>query len=333
MIRNFSRQSISISRHAPSRVGGCLGAHPHAVAVATTTAAAATTTAITTTTRMTTRSLSVSAKEVEKFNAMHADWWKPGKNPLISMNAIRVKYMRQQIDAHFGINNDAENENNNNNLVSLPLSHLRALDIGCGGGLLSESLARLGADVVGIDPSVDLVVAARTHARQTLCLDGHHDDSSDPFRTRRQQQQRHRLEYRNTTAEELVREGQSTLFDVVCLLEVVEHVRHPESLLQAAADLVRPGGLLFLSTMNRTCKAHVLTIWGAEYIMGYLPPGTHDWTLYRSPEEIMAMVQPFGMRELDTTGMVLERPPIISFDWALDPNDTDVNWIGSYVKQ
>lgn len=264
------------------------------------------------------RSLSVSAAEVEKFNAMHDDWWKPHKNPLISMNAIRVRYLREQIEARGLLSSD---ERDDDTTRRPPLASLRALDIGCGGGLLSESLARLGARVTGIDPSVDLVAAARAHA------DGAFDEDDSPTMVR--------PDYRDgLTAEDLVRQGSMNgAFDVVCILEVIEHVRQPASLLQAAADLLRPGGLLFVSTMNRTLKAYALTIVGAECVMGYLPRGTHDWNLYRSPGEIRALVETCGLRQMDTTGMVLRRPPILSFEWMLDPTDTDINWIGCYMKQ
>lgn len=268
------------------------------------------------------RNFSVSAAEVEKFNSMHADWWNPSKNPLISMNACRMKYIRQQVVAaplqHVGETSlHPPPKYDKNTSPNEPLGSLQALDIGCGGGLLSESLARLGAQVTGIDPSTDLLAAARHHAQHTL----------DP-------QKLLNLTYINTTAENLALSPEyKESFHVVCLLEVIEHVRDPTSLLQAASGLLRPGGLLFISTMNRTVKSHLLTITGAEYIMRLLPPGTHDWSLYRSPDEVRQLVENCGMEQVDTTGMVLARPPIMSFDWTLDPKDTDVNWIGCYAKR
>jgi ubiquinone biosynthesis O-methyltransferase len=265
------------------------------------------------------RAFSVAAAEVEKFGAMQADWWNPRKNPLISMNAIRVPYIVQQV-VKTVTNSLRRQHGQDQSPAAAPLQGWRAVDIGCGGGLLSESLVRLGADqVTGIDPSVDLLSAAQTHADSTL---------TDP-------KLRGRLDYRNTTGEDLadqVASGKAEAYDMVCLLEVIEHVRHPESLLEAASKLLRPGGLLFVSTMNRTFKSHCLTIVGAEYIMGYLPRGTHDWNLYRSPAEVRQLVEASGLREVDTSGMVLKRPPLLSFVWALDPTDTDVNWIGTYVK-
>lgn len=221
-------------------------------------------------------------------------------------------------------NNNAKSGKNrttttsNETLILPPLANVRALDIGCGGGLLSESLARLGAQVTGIDPSVDLVAAAQDHAANAL-----HQDALE------------RLTYVNTTAERLAQE-QPASFDVVCLLEVIEHVRHPHDLLQAAATLLKPdGGMLFLSTMSRTIKAHFLTIAAPEYILGLLPVGTHDWHLYRSPAEVRPLVQACGLDQVDTTGMVLQCSSLLSlssYQWRLDPNDTDANWIGCYVK-
>lgn len=265
------------------------------------------------------RPFSVSAAEVDKFNAMHADWWNPSKNPLISMNAIRVQYIRQQVAESLSF---VATSNATTNAKTRRLQGLRALDIGCGGGLLSESLARLGAHVTGIDPSPDLVAAAKQHAQQTL-LDNHHDTH---------------LEYRNTTVEDLLKSSSLSPetkeeYDIVCLLEVIEHVKDPSSLLEAASLLLRPGGLLFVSTMSRTVKSHLLTIVGAEYILRLLPPGTHDWNLYRSPHEIRQLMESHGLAEVDTAGMVLKRLPFLSYDWTLDPNDMDVNWIGCYRKE
>ena len=194
--------------------------------------------------------------------------------------------------------------------------------LGCGGGLLSESLARLGAQVTAIDPSESLVAMAKEHAIQT----------GDP--------RLKRIDYRGgTSVEELANtftsSGSAEKYDIVTLLEVLEHVTNVPSLVEAAASLVKEDtGLLFVSTMNRTWKSHLLTIVGAEYIMGYVPRGTHDWNQYLAPQEVTQIMDRFGMELVNVSGMVLSKPPICGdWDWKLDPHDTDVNWIGAYRRK
>ena len=209
------------------------------------------------------------------------------------MNVARMQFIREELN--------------------LPES--RVVDIGCGGGLLSESLARLGATVTGIDPSNDLLEAAKSHAEL--------DD-------------RLKIDYRSLTAEELALESPGA-FDAVFLLEVIEHVPRPESLLEAVATLVKPKGKLFLSTMSPTLQSYLVTIVGAEYLFGYLPPGTHDWNSYLSPSQVRSLLQPYGWKEQRVEGMVptnmvgvaLRGKPV---QWKLDASDTSVNWIGVYEK-
>ena len=224
------------------------------------------------------------------------------------MNATRVQYILKQVESNRSSEKSVSTK-------GMPLDTLRALDIGCGGGLLSESLSRLGASVTGIDPSEDLVQAAKLHAD----LDA---------RTRK-------IDYRGgMTAEELADQPSAAgTFDIVCLLEVIEHAIDVESLLKASINLVKPGGNLFVSTMSPTVKSYLLTIIGAEYIMGYLPVGTHDWNQYYSPSQVREIVSRHGMVEQNSSGMGLGRLPLCgSWDWKLDENDTDVNWIASYRK-
>jgi 2-polyprenyl-6-hydroxyphenyl methylase/3-demethylubiquinone-9 3-methyltransferase len=285
-------------------------------------------------------SSSVSSQEVDKFSGMDQEWWDPQKNPLIYMNAIRVQYIRTMVETELA---SATTANANASISSksksgLPFAGLKALDIGCGGGLLSESLARLGASTTGIDPSDKLIRAAQQHAAVQF---GGQDNTNN---------NNNRPTYLNMTAEELAAsmpdsetnmDTDTELFDVVCLLEVVEHASDVPSLLAAASSLVRPGGLLFVSTINKTWKSHALAIVGAEYIMGYLPPGTHNWNQFLSPAQVQnylaasgLVVEPVNGANA-VTGMVLASPPWPGrcWNWKLDPNDTDVNWIGTYRRR
>ncbi len=248
---------------------------------------------------------SVSEAEVSKFSDFSESWWDPQQNPLIGMNSIRVGYIVDEMQKAV----------KSADIISgtPALSGLKALDVGCGGGLLSESMARLGADVVAVDPSQTLVEHAKRHA------------DMDP-KTRS-------IDYRGGyTIEQLAQETEDPCFDVICILEVVEHVTDVESILRSAKSLLKPNtGRLFLSTMNRTMKSHLVAIIGAEYIMGYLPPGTHDWNQFFSPEEVEELMGRVGLQQIDVQGMVVAKPPFHgSWDWKLDQLDTDVNWIGTY---
>ncbi|CAB9513749.1 biosynthesis O-methyltransferase [Seminavis robusta] len=260
-------------------------------------------------------STSISQDEVSKFSGMDKDWWDPSFHPLIAMNPIRIRYILDIVQKQHSATT------NHNNPNAPPLHNFKALDVGCGGGLLSESLARLGANVTAIDPSEALVQKAQEHAMQT----------GDP-RLRN-------IDYRGgLSVEELAAtedDNHPLLFDVVCLLEVLEHASDVASLVQAASSLVKPDtGLLFVSTMNRTWKSHLLTIVGAEYIMGYVPRGTHDWNQYLAPQEVAQTMDGFGMEQVHVSGMVLTKPPLCGqWDWKLDGNDTDVNWIGAYRRR
>eukprot|EP00980_Cylindrotheca_fusiformis_P003129 scaffold721_cov131-Cylindrotheca_fusiformis.AAC.19 len=239
-----------------------------------------------------------SEAEVAKFSDLSKTWWDPKENPLIGMNSIRVEYILNQLD-------------------DKSLKNKRALDVGCGGGLLSESLARLGANVTSIDPSKELVEQAKIHAQM------------DP-RTRT-------IDYRGGwTVEQLavstLKEDDIEKFDVICCLEVIEHVTDIDSILSSIRSLLNPnGGKLFISTLNRTWKSRVVAIAGAEYIMRYLPIGTHDWDKFKSPEEVSSLVERHQLEQIDVQGMILTSPPFRgNWNWKLDPGDTDINWIGSY---
>jgi 2-polyprenyl-6-hydroxyphenyl methylase / 3-demethylubiquinone-9 3-methyltransferase len=235
---------------------------------------------------------SIDAAEVAKFSAMAADWWSPtGKfKPLHRFNPVRLKFIRATAEAHFGLPGGK----------AKPLEGLRLLDIGCGGGLVCEPMARLGAAVTGVDASEVNIKTALTHA----------------------QEQGLEIDYRAGTAEGLIDAGEAP-FDIVLNLEVVEHVADAHQFLQDTANLVRPGGLMIVASLNRTAKALATAVIGAEYILGWLPRGTHDWSKFVTPDEVRAALMAAGMRPQPATG-VSYKP--LSASWVLS-DDTAVNFM------
>lgn len=239
----------------------------------------------------------VDPAEVAKFEAMAAEWWDPtGKfKPLHMMNPVRLDYITNQIAAEFGRDlNDVE-----------PFKGLRLLDIGCGGGLLSEPMARLGATVVGADAASGNIPVAQVHAEQ-MGLE---------------------IDYRNCTAESLAEAGEQ--FDVVLNMEVVEHVADPLAYLTACQQLLKPGGLMVASTMNRNPKSYMVAIIGAEHIMRWLPKGTHDWTKFFTPDELAGLIGEAGLNVVDRMGMVFNP---FSWSWSLSAQDLSVNYAVTSVK-
>src|SRR6056297_664237 len=216
--------------------------------------------------------ISVDPAEVAKFQAMADQWWDPtGKfRPLHLMNQVRLDYITGQIAGEFGRDLTAPR----------PFEGLRLLDIGCGGGLLSEPMARLGADVVGADAAPRNIPIAQVHAEQSG-LD---------------------IDYRHTTAEDMAARGER--FDVVLNMEVVEHVPDPLAYLTACHDLLRPGGLHICSTINRNPKSFAMAIVGAEYVMRWLPKGTHEWSKFITPDELFALLAQAGLDPVDRKGFV-----------------------------
>ncbi|HEY4199097.1 MAG TPA: bifunctional 2-polyprenyl-6-hydroxyphenol methylase/3-demethylubiquinol 3-O-methyltransferase UbiG [Devosiaceae bacterium] len=210
--------------------------------------------------------------EVEKFGAMADEWWDPnGKfKPIHKFNPVRLGYIRDHAIAHFGKDGTARR----------PLEGLKILDIGCGGGLLCEPVARLGATVTGVDAAERNIKVAELHAAQSgLAID-----------------------YRATTSEALAAAGEK--FDIVLNMEVIEHVADVPLFVKSCTDLVAPGGLMVLATINRTARAFALAIVGAEYILRWLPRGTHDWQKFLTPEEVTALIERNAMRVTDRTGVV-----------------------------
>ena len=235
--------------------------------------------------------------EIAKFEAMAAEWWDPrGKfKPLHMMNPVRLGYITTQIATEFGRDLKAPR----------PFEGLRLLDIGCGGGLLSEPMARLGAQVVGADAAPKNIEVARLHADQ-VGLD---------------------IDYRAETAEALLAAGES--FDAVLAMEIVEHVAEPPAFVQACHDLLRPGGVLVMSTLNRTARSFAAAIVGAEWVMRWLPKGTHEWSRFITPEELAAMMQASGLKVVDRRGMVFNP---LSWGWSLSDRDMSVNYAATGVR-
>jgi 2-polyprenyl-6-hydroxyphenyl methylase/3-demethylubiquinone-9 3-methyltransferase len=229
--------------------------------------------------------------EVDRFSAMASEWWDPtGKfRPLHKFNPVRLTYIRDHVTAHLG--RDPKSPQ--------PLKGLRILDIGCGGGLLCEPMARMGADVVGADASPTNIEIAKIHAAKSNIA----------------------VDYRAETAENLAAEGE--LFDVVLNMEVVEHVADVDLFLSSCAKMVKPGGLMFIATINRTFKALALAIVGAEYVLRWLPRGTHQYEKLVQPGEIEAPLAAADMAIIDRTG-VFYSP--LSDSWNLS-RDMDVNYM------
>ncbi len=233
----------------------------------------------------------VDSAEVERFSAMADEWWDPnGKfRPLHKFNPVRLAYIREKVCTQFGLDNQAPSA----------LANLRLLDIGCGGGLLSEPMTRLGADVVGADPSRVNIETARIHAAQ----------------------QGLEIDYRAETAEGLAAAGET--FDIVLNMEVVEHVADVNLFVATCAGMVRPGGLMILATINRTMKAFALAIVGAEYVLRWVPRGTHSWEKFVTPDEIQAALAPTALKQIDLTGITFS--PLADV-WSRT-DDTDVNYV------
>lgn len=238
-----------------------------------------------------------SAEEVARFTAMADAWWDPnGKfRPLHQINPVRIAYIRDFVCTHLG----------RDPMGDQPLKGLKLLEIGCGGGLLCEPMRRLGADVTGIDAGDKNIAIAKLHAEQSG-LD---------------------IDYRLQLPEDLAKTKGS--YDIVLNMEVIEHVADVDAFLSASASLVKPGGVTVLSTLNRTLKAFALAKVGAEYILRWLPAGTHDWKKFVKPSELARALRPHNIDVEDITGMVYSP---IRDEWSLS-EDTDVNYLLAAIKK
>lgn len=235
-------------------------------------------------------SSTVDKDEIERFTRMADEWWdENGKfKPLHRMNPVRLKYIRDAVTAHFNKDTDTVK----------CLSGLTLLDIGCGGGLLCEPLSRLGAKVTGIDAGEKNIKVAALHAER-MGLD---------------------ITYECKPAEDMG----NARFDVVLAMEIVEHVADVPAFLKAVATLVKPGGILFMSTLNRTAKSYLMAIVGAEYVLRWLPRGTHEWKKFLKPAELCAGLRNEGMSIDHMTGTVFNP---IGNSWSTNDRDLDMNYM------
>ena len=234
---------------------------------------------------------SIDESEVAKFTAMADEWWDlNGKfKPLHKFNPVRIAYIRDNVLSHF------EKDS---------FKGLSVLDIGCGGGLLSEPMARLGADVTSIDASQENIKIASLHAKQSGL----------------------KINYQCTSAEDIATKGKK--FDVVLNMEVIEHVADVEAFVQASADLLKPDGLMFVATLNRSLKSYALAIVGAEYILRWLPKGTHDWKKFLKPSEVEAFASSSGLHLKQLQGVTYS--PLLD-EWNLS-EDVAVNYMMLFGK-
>ena len=239
----------------------------------------------------------VDPAEIAKFEAMAAEWWDlDGKfKPLHMMNPVRLDYISRQIAAEFGRDLNGPT----------PFNGLRIADIGCGGGLLCEPMARLGADVVGVDAAARNIPVAEVHAAQSGLA----------------------INYRHTTAEAMAAAGEQ--FDVVINMEVVEHVADPQGYLTACQQLLKSGGLHLCSTINRNPKSFAMAIVGAEWVMQWLPKGTHEWSKFIKPNELCDLLIKAGLEPVDRKGYVFN---FAKFTWSISDKDLSVNYVTAALK-
>ncbi|CUH60164.1 3-demethylubiquinone-9 3-methyltransferase [Thalassobacter stenotrophicus] len=241
----------------------------------------------------------VDAAEIAKFEAMAAEWWDTnGKfKPLHMLNPCRLDYITQQIAMEF--DRDLTQPE--------PFKGLRLLDIGCGGGLLAEPMTRLGATVVGVDAAERNIPVAQLHAEQSGL----------------------EIDYRCTTAEDLAASDEPR-FDVVLNMEVVEHVADPLAYLTACQQLMKSGGLMICSTLNRNPKSFVMGIIGAEYVMRWLPKGTHDWRKFITPDELFQLIEQSGLTPVDRKGFQFNP---VTWKWRISAKDLSVNYVTASIKR
>jgi len=237
----------------------------------------------------------IDKKEIEKFSKLASDWWNPnGKfKPLHLFNPARVKFIKEKIISHFNIAGS----------LNEPFKKLRILDIGCGGGLLCEPLRRMGANITGIDASLNNIKAAKLHAKE-MGLD---------------------IEYIHTSPEHF---NIKNKFDIILNMEVVEHVSNLNLFIKNCSSLIEKEGIMFVATINRNLKSYVFAILGAEYILRWLPIGTHEWEKFLTPQELEVVAKKNNFYLKDLVGMSYN---LIKKEW-IENNDPSVNYIATFLK-
>ena len=237
---------------------------------------------------------SVNKKEIEKFSKMASEWWDPnGKfKPLHKFNPIRIKYIKENIINHFSLENK-----------KTPLKKIEVLDIGCGGGLLSEPICRMGANVTGIDASIKNIKIAKLHAKKN----------------------RLKINYICSSPEKL---KITKKFDVILNMEIVEHVEDISFFLKSCSKLLKKNGLMFVATINKTLKSYMFAIVGAEYVLRWLPIGTHEWEKFIRPEELKDILKKNNLSLKKFDGMHFN---IIKDEWSIT-KDLSVNYITKFLK-
>ena len=237
----------------------------------------------------------INYKEIEKFSKLSKEWWDPlGKfKPLHKFNPVRIKYIKQNIIEHFNIVNSKN-----------PLNNLSLLDVGCGGGLLSEPMCRLGAKVTGIDATKKNINIAKNHAKKNKL----------------------KINYVTTSPEKLKIKNK---FDVILNMEIVEHVSDLNYFIKSCANLLKKNGIMFVATINRTLKSYLFAIIGAEYILKWLPIGTHDWNLFVKPEELIKTLTKHNLKSNGIHGVIYN--PLLN-QWKTG-KDSSVNYISSFIKK
>ena len=236
----------------------------------------------------------INKKEVEKFSKMAAEWWDPkGKfKPLHKFNPIRIKYIKENIINNFKLNNKKK-----------PLKKINILDIGCGGGLISEPMQRLGANVTGIDASIKNINIAKLHAKKNKLNIKYFCSSPEKLNTKKK-------------------------FDVILNLEIIEHVKDVKFFLESCSKLLKKNGLMFVATINKTLKSYVFAIVGAEYVLKWLPIGTHEWEKFVKPEDLKNILKKNNLTLNKIDGINFN---IIENKWNIS-KDTSVNYIAKFIK-